>query len=353
MVPQLLFLVPAHDEELLLGRTLESLLSLDYDPDKYQIVVVADNCSDKTAEVAQHHGVAVLERTNPELSGKGEALGWALSHVCEREFDALVIIDSDTIVNTGFAAALAGVAGIRQCAIQSFDGPDNEFDNWLTILAGILSRYRFDVAISLKRAAGLNSPLAGTGTLIGRGVLDEHGWPVYTITEGWELYAYYTLNGVECKYVPGARLLAQEARELSQSRGQRERWTKGRFAVLGIYLRGILTNGRVGALQRLDLLAELSSPGPVSRGVLGVVGAGMALATPYPASLVLVVLFATGVLQPLWYSVLALRTHPRPRAVVKAVLRLPVYAVWRVGIAVLFMLTRTKREWHRTRRHGM
>ena len=84
-------LFPAHNEALILGEILEGLKSLDYPPDLYRILVIADNCTDETADIAHQKGVLVWERNNPEERGKGYALQWAidrLNAMREREPEA-------------------------------------------------------------------------------------------------------------------------------------------------------------------------------------------------------------------------------------------------------------------------
>src|SRR5262249_19752039 len=90
-------LIPAHNEELVLGATLESLNAQDY-PGAFEIVVVADNCTDRTAAVALAGGALVLERTNLDERGKGHALNWGLARLLARPEppDAFVIVDADT-----------------------------------------------------------------------------------------------------------------------------------------------------------------------------------------------------------------------------------------------------------------
>ena len=73
-----LILIPAHNEELLLGDVVDQLRSQSYPAAKFRIVVIADNCEDTTAQVARTHGAIVLERTDPVHRGKGQALNWAM-----------------------------------------------------------------------------------------------------------------------------------------------------------------------------------------------------------------------------------------------------------------------------------
>jgi 1,2-diacylglycerol 3-beta-glucosyltransferase len=346
----LLVLVPAHDEGLLIERSIRSLLAQDYPEELLTVAVVADNCGDDTAALARNAGALVLERQDTTLRGKGYAIRWALERLEERPWDAVIIIDADTVVRPDFVRELMRWAPLRGKALQTYDTASNEFENWLTRLAGLLTRSRYEVALPLKVSAGLSCPLTGDGLLLGRDVLAAHPWHVQTITEGWEYYARLTLAGIRVEYAPTPVVYAQEAKSLGQSGTQRERWAAGRFAVLGLYAAGIFGRSRASFLQRLDLLAELSSPGPVVRGTCALAGAFISLTLPGPVSGLLVALFATGLAQPLLYAGLALRRHPEPGPTLRAALHLPRYALWRMAVAVRALLRPGSRAWVRTGR---
>src|SRR5262245_398722 len=89
-----LFLIPAHNEERLLPSLVENLSRLDYPRELYAIHVVADNCTDRTAELARAGGAIAHERFDSENAGKGYALQWLLQQIWERQepHDALIIL---------------------------------------------------------------------------------------------------------------------------------------------------------------------------------------------------------------------------------------------------------------------
>lgn len=97
-------MIPAHNEEMVLGDLLENLKILKYPKELYDIYVIADNCTDSTAEVAQRHGAYVLERCNKELGGKGYAMDWAFPKIFEtgRHYDAFCVFDADNLVHLDF-----------------------------------------------------------------------------------------------------------------------------------------------------------------------------------------------------------------------------------------------------------
>jgi len=349
--PRLLFLVPAHDEEELIARTVRSLLSQKYPADHVGVYVVADNCRDRTAARAREAGARVLERDEPGRGGKHAAIGWALDRLPLEAYAAVVIIDADTEVGPEFSEYLRRRGPLERALIQTRVGASNEDENWLTRLSALLTVSRWDLALPLKTGAGLNCPLTGDGSVLGSEILQEYPWEVRTITEGWELYARFTTAGLKIDYVPEARLYAQEARELGQSRSQRERWTAGRFAVLRRYARSILTTPGIGALQRLDLIAELSSPGPVMKGFLGCLGALLALATGAEGAVPVALLFLGPVVQIGLYAGLSVPLMPDPAAVLRAAAMLPIYAVWRVGVGFRSIFQTGTSRWVRTARH--
>src|SRR6266487_2872301 len=86
-------LIPAHDEEVILGTLLESLSHLDYPKELYTIYVIADNCTDTTAELAcRVEGVCVYERFDREKRGKGYALNWMLQQIEDKQHDAYIVL---------------------------------------------------------------------------------------------------------------------------------------------------------------------------------------------------------------------------------------------------------------------
>lgn len=110
-------LIPAHDEEKVIESTLCNLL-----PEvasAYQICVVADNCTDRTAEIARCMGVEVLERFDANHRGKGYALDFGLTHLAQNPPDVVIIVDADCHVGKGTLAKIAGQALVLSRPVQA------------------------------------------------------------------------------------------------------------------------------------------------------------------------------------------------------------------------------------------
>jgi 1,2-diacylglycerol 3-beta-glucosyltransferase len=352
-VARLLFLVPAHNEELLIAACVRSILEMNYPPVARRVVVVADNCTDATAALAREAGAETLERHDLQQRGKPRALAWALRELPLVEWDACVIIDADSTVDRGFAYGLGGEAPLRDRLVQAYFGTLNESESWLTRLAGVLTRCRYEVTYPLKQAAGLNSPLTGNGMCIGTARLRADGWQAFSLTENWELYAQYTAAGCQIRYAGGARLFSQEAHTLRSGATQRRRWLAGRLSVLRHWGGRLLRSRHIGWHQKLDALCELGAPSPVLHLVFaGAVAAAAVTLLPRPMGAAIAVVALLSLSSLVATTLLVLRRHPERWSVAAAFLMLPVYAAWRAALAGFTLVTLREQRWRKTEHHA-
>jgi len=349
-VPRLLFLVPAHDEELLISACVRSLLAMAYPVTHRRVIVVADNCSDATARLATEQGAEILERFDPEMLGKPRAIAWAISQIDLRQWDACVIVDADSTVAPTFALGLAKLAPLNDIVIQPNNGVLNEFENWLTRLGGLLGRCRFQVTYPLKQSAGLNCPISN-GMGIGTNLLIRDGWRSFSITEDTELYAIYTEAGVTIRHASAASLFSQEARSLRQGATQRRRWIAGRFSIIREWGPRLLRSPHIGWRQKLDAFVELGLPAPVLHLVVALAAIAAALLGVrgklgwWIACLAIASLSALAIT-----TITVIGRHPQPWRTVSSFFMLPVYAGWRL-VVVLGTLVRVRdTTWRRTAR---
>jgi cellulose synthase/poly-beta-1,6-N-acetylglucosamine synthase-like glycosyltransferase len=350
-LPRLLFLVPAHNEEQLIGSCVRSLRALRYPADRSEVVVIADNCTDRTAACARASGAACLERHDPAFPGKPRAIDWALTRVALEAHDAVIIVDADTMLDPEFAAAAASAAPLKDKVLQAYFDVANPQDSALTRMAAVLAAANFRFAYPLKRRVGVNAPLLGNGMCIGTGVLAMHGWKAFTIAEDWELYALYTAQGVSIEGVEGARLFAQEACSLRQSSTQRQRWTAGKLTVAFGHLGALIRSRHIGLCQKLDSAAELSSPGPVVHLSLAASASALIGLLHAPGAAWLLVALWMPIARLAGYALVGLTTQPDPRRTAVAFLFLPIYAAWRLATALVSLKMVGDATWVRTTRH--
>jgi 1,2-diacylglycerol 3-beta-glucosyltransferase len=350
-LPRLVFLVPAHDEELLIAGCVRSLLDMTYPSASRRIIVIADNCSDRTARVAREQGAESLIRVDPQAPGKPQAIAWALGQIALRDWDACVIVDADSIVARGFASGLAKLAPLNDIAFQANFGVLNEFETWLTRLGGLLSRCRYEVTYPLKQSAGLNCPLTGNGMGLGTNLLIRDGWRAFSIAEDSELYAVYTEAGVSIRHASEANLFSQEARSLQQGATQRRRWLAGRIRIIREWAVRLVLSPHIGWHQKLDAFVELGLAIPVLHSLVAVI-------------VVVAALIGVGGTRGWWIASLAAASlsgvalttivvvwrHPQPWRTLFSFFMLPVYAGWRLVVLLGTLLTLHDTTWRKTAR---
>lgn len=346
-----LILIPAHDEELLISHTVESTQALRWPPHLVRTIVIADNCTDATAEVARGAGAEVLERRHETLRGKPRAIAWALERVDLADYDAVVVLDADSLIDPGYCQAIASAAPVRSRAFQGWIDVSNRTETALTRMGAVFSTARCLYANELKTRTGLTVPF-GNGLCLGAEVLERHGWTAFSICEDWELYAILTEQGVPVLGVPAAHTYSQEAKTLKQGSSQRSRWAAGKTTVLARYLGPLLRTRRIGWRQKLDAVAELTGLGPVVHAGVAALLSVLAAALAVPGWPWLVALLLGSLLRTVVLTALALRHDPEPGKAILAFLYLPWYAVWRIVVQVKSFGMLGDKPWVRTDRHA-
>ena len=134
--PQNVFavIIPAHNEEGVISALVENCRELDYPKDMYDIFVVADNCTDNTAQVAAKAGATVWRRFNDQERGKGYALEWAFNRLYSlpKKYDAVVIIDADNLVSLNYLQIMNQRLLQGEKIIQGYLDSKNPDDTWIT-----------------------------------------------------------------------------------------------------------------------------------------------------------------------------------------------------------------------------
>ncbi len=260
-------IIPAHNEEMLLPRLLRSLATQDYSRALFDVIVVADNCTDETGQLASSFGAKVLERHDSERIGKGYAIKYALDNIQIDRYDAIFIVDADSILDKNALRNLNQVFQGSAAVIQCYNGVANPDDSWFTRLLDVSRTLSNEIFEPAKEKLGLSSHLMGNGMSINKKVIERYGWNAFTVGEDWEYYAQIISAGQRIAFARDVRVYHQESRTLKQATPQRMRWSSGRMAVAWRYGLRIFAAGLVkGDLRKIDASFPLLFPNP-STGV--------------------------------------------------------------------------------------
>ncbi len=226
-----LVIVPAHNEEAVIRETLQALSSGIRAADT--ILVVADRCTDQTAEVARSHGVNVLERGAGERPGRAAAVEAGLEFGRDREWDAAVTIDADTVVDAGFFEALDAAYGPGVEAVQ----PRSEHTH-RSGLAALISEAAFAFQVSQWRGRerlGLSVRLRGSGMSVSRRLATTRSFSTSGASEDLFYSLDLLLDGYSIRHVESARLRSLPPHNFSTISSQRLRFETGRAAAARRY----------------------------------------------------------------------------------------------------------------------
>ncbi len=346
--------VPAHNEELLIDKFCNNILQTDYPSSMREIYIIADNCTDKTADICSSYPLTVLRRFNKTDIGKGYALKWAFEHIDMSVFDAVLILDADTTVEPSILQNLNTMISQGSEAIQCYIKVPNRHESWFTQLIYVSRTINNLLYHFAKYKLGLSSYLMGTGMCFKTSLLREQTWSAFTLSEDWEYFAKLIGLGKKIDFAVGAVVLQQESRSLKQATTQRLRWSKGRFYViknlgLNLLFRGLRTRNWI----MVDASLALLFPNWSLQINLILVALCISLVIPSSivksASLILSIgmLGGQGIILIIGMALAGEVWH-----VLKAILIAPLFLVWKFTIDFVSMtgIYRGK-EWIRTARH--
>lgn len=353
-------LIPAHNEEPVIGSCLDSLMGFDYPAHLSRVYVIADNCTDPTARIAASKGATVMERYDDEKRGKGYALDWALRRLLAEDdgwTDAVIVFDADTHADPQFLRYMDEKLRRGGMVMQGQYNLLNPFDNWRTglLYSALLLHNRLRPLA--RQALGWTTLLKGNGMCFSRRVIERFGWNAYGLAEDIEYTTMLLDAGIRVESVPRAVLYAQAPQTTRQADSQRMRWEGGRFALArrdGLRLLRSAVKHR--SLARLDWAMDLLTP-PV--GILVGVPV-MMLALDIPLALLLGA--PLGLVAWLWLASLTgaaiyvlgglLVSGAHPKAYLY-LLCTPLFLFWKLKVYATMLLGRGPRGWVRTERTTM
>ena len=255
-LPRFDLFVPAHNEELGIASTVASLLGVDYPRDRFRVVVIADNCSDRTAALAREAGATVLERNDTKLRGKGYALAHAFAWGKADGFaKAAVVVDADTIVSPNLLQAYAVRLQAGADALQADYAVRNPEASWRTQLMAVALSTFHEVRSVTRERLSLSCGLRGNGMCFTYAVLDRVPYTAFSIVEDVEYGLALGEAGCAVRYVGEAQVFGEMVSGEKASRSQRRRWEDGRRALVRTKAWPLLAR----AIQRADpLLFDLA-----------------------------------------------------------------------------------------------
>lgn len=229
--PAFAVIIPAHNEERMVDRCVESLVADSYHP-RPRMLVVADNCSDRTAELARKAGAEVLVRVDPNARGKAHALRAGFTHLradSGAEPSAVIFVDADCEVDRGFFDAHADAFSRGAVATQAFYYAFASETTVGRLRSLALRLVHWGRPLGLARL-GLGSGIKGSGMGI-RWDAVETAMEGDGLAEDASMTIALARAGHAVTFVPHARVRGYFAGSYDEARVQDNRWEHGRLAL--------------------------------------------------------------------------------------------------------------------------
>lgn len=250
--------ISARNERDVIGQLISSIKSQNYPKDKLDIFVIADNCTDDTAQVAREAGAIVYERFNKVQVGKGYALDW-LFKIIDRDhkeagYEGYMIFDADNILDVNYVAEMNKVFDNGYDILTSYRNSKNFDSNWISAAYSLWFLREARYLNNSRMQLGTSCAISGTGFLVGANVIEENGgWIHHLLTEDIEFTCDSVSKGMKIGYASKAVLYDEQPTKFSQSYTQRLRWAKGFYQVFANYGGKLLKGVLKGSFSCLDM----------------------------------------------------------------------------------------------------
>lgn len=253
-------IIPARNEEKVIANLLKSLKTQNYPKELYDVFVVANNCTDKTSEIALSHNVNVIEG-NENIKSKGDALKLAFTELKDSKYESFVIFDADNIVHPEFINKMNDAMCAGYEIAQGFRDSKNPSDTWVSSCYSIHYLIHNLFLNKARRNLEKSSFINGTGFMVTKNFIEKRGYDSKTLTEDIEMTVKCALYQEKIGFVEDAITYDEQVTTFNESWRQRKRWSIGTVQCFKIYSSKLIKKGiRSQEFSCMDAFVFLVSP---------------------------------------------------------------------------------------------
>ena len=250
-------MICARNEQAVIADLITSIRRQTYDASLIKIFVLADNCTDDTAGIAQAAGAVVYERFNQLKKGKGYALEALMAHIREDYpdgFDGYFVFDADNILAPDYIEQMNRTFTDGYDIVTSYRNSKNYGDNWISAGYALWFLRESRYLNHARHLLHTSCAVGGTGFLFSRKVAEEiNSWPFHTLVEDIEFSVHEITRGRKIGFCAEAVLYDEQPTRFLQSWNQRSRWCKGALQVFSKYGKALLFGAFRGSFSCFDM----------------------------------------------------------------------------------------------------
>lgn len=230
--PSIAVLIPAHNEQLGIGATLESLRAQLIDGDR--IIVIADNCQDNTAAIARSYDAIAIERTDTVKRGKSYALDYGMRYLEQNEpSETVVIVDADCLIQPDSLTRLASLAVQKNRPVQAlylmYSPPNSSLKTKIAEFAWAVKNWARALGY---RHLGLPCQLMGTGMAFPWALIQKANIASGHIVEDLKLGLELADQRHPPLFCPEAVVTSVFPINTEGAKSQRTRWEHGHLGMI-------------------------------------------------------------------------------------------------------------------------
>ena len=230
--------IAARNESAVISQLIKSIKKQNYPAELVDIYVVADNCTDNTAEVSRNAGARVFERFNRQRVGKGYALDYAFKNIMSsnESYDGYFVFDADNLLDENYISEMNKVFDNGYKIVTSYRNSKNYDTNWLSAGYSLWFLREAKYLNNSRMILNTGCAISGTGFMVSDDIIRKNnGWKHHLLTEDIEFTIDNALQGEKIGYCGNAVLYDEQPYLFEQSWNQRLRWAKGFYQVFAKY----------------------------------------------------------------------------------------------------------------------
>ncbi len=259
------FFIAAHNEEEVIGNLVRSIKAQDYPSDLIETFVVADACTDNTAEEARRAGAIVYERNDLARKGKSWVMDYGFNRILNEygdKFEAYFVFDADNIVSPTYVTEMNKVYDMGYLVSTSYRNSKNFDSSWVSAAYALWFIREAKFLNNARMMAGTSCAVSGSGWMVANSIVrGMHGWDFHTLTEDIQFSTFCAANGIKIGYAP-AEFFDEQPITFKASWTQRMRWSKGFYQVFFSYGKDLFRGIGKGLFSSYDMLMTVA-PGTI------------------------------------------------------------------------------------------
>ncbi len=255
------YFIAAHNEEAVIGNLVRSILEQNYPAELIDCFVVADACTDKTADRARDAGAIVYERNDLARKGKSWVMDYGFDRILNEYgdiYEAFFVMDADNVLSPDYTEIMNDAFDAGYLVCTSYRNSKNFDSSWISAGSALWYLREARFLNNVRMMNGTSCAISGSGWLVSSKIVKGmHGWDFHTLTEDIQFSTFCSIHNIQIGYAP-AEFFDEQPVTFKASWVQRMRWTKGFYQIFFSYgsdLVKAVVQGRFAAYDMLMTIA--------------------------------------------------------------------------------------------------